>query len=61
MAGTDIVTLKELMGHKSIEMILRYSHPTPEHKLKAMGNVNIGVLGGHFMDTSDTKRNLEVV
>jgi len=61
MAGTDIVTLKELMGHKSIEMTLRYSHPTPEHKLKAMRNVNIEASSRHLLDTSDTKRNLKVL
>ena len=61
MAGTPIVTLKELMGHKSIEMTLRYSHPTPEHKLKAMENVNISALGGHLLDTSDIRRKLKVM
>lgn len=36
MAGIDIRTIQELMGHKDIKMTMRYSHPTPEHKRKAV-------------------------
>ncbi len=36
MAGVDIRTIQELMGHKDIKMTVRYSHPTPEHKKKAV-------------------------
>jgi len=32
MAGVDIRTIQELMGHKDIKMTMRCSHPTPEHK-----------------------------
>ena len=36
MAGVDIVTVKELLGHKSLTMTLRYAHLAPSHKVKAM-------------------------
>ena len=36
MAGVDIRTIQELMGHKDIKMTMRYSHPTPEHKKNAV-------------------------
>ena len=36
MAGVDIRTIQELMGHKDIKMTMRYSHPTPEHKKRAV-------------------------
>ena len=36
MAGVDLQTLKELMGHESISTTIKYVHPTPEHKLRAM-------------------------
>jgi len=36
MAGVDLPTLKELMGHESISTTMQYVHPTPEHKLRAV-------------------------
>ncbi|RMG47590.1 MAG: site-specific integrase [Acidobacteria bacterium] len=35
-SGVDLVTVKELLGHKSIQMTLRYAHPTPEGKRRAV-------------------------
>ncbi len=32
MNGVDLATVKELLGHKSIQMTLRYSHLIREHK-----------------------------
>jgi len=40
MNGIDLVTVQELLGHKSIVMTKRYSHPTPEHKKRAIGLIN---------------------
>jgi len=36
MAGVDLGTLKELMGHSKISTTMRYVHPTPEHKREAV-------------------------
>ena len=36
MAGVDLATLKELMGHSNLSMTMRYVHPTPEHKREAL-------------------------
>jgi len=36
MAGVDLPTLKELMGHSHISMTMRYVHPNPEHKQQAI-------------------------
>ena len=36
MAGVDLRTVQELMGHKTITMTLRYSHLSPAHKLAAV-------------------------
>jgi len=36
MAGVDLATLKELMGHSNISITMRYVHPTPEHKQEAI-------------------------
>jgi integrase len=36
MAGVDLPTVKELMGHKSIAMTLRYTHLSTDHKQRAV-------------------------
>ena len=36
MGGIDLVTVKEILGHSTIEMTMRYAHPTPENKIKAV-------------------------
>ena len=45
MAGVDLKTVQELLGRKTFEMTLRYSHLSPDHKRRA-----IEVLGRR-MDT----------
>jgi site-specific recombinase XerD len=37
MAGVDLTTLKDLLGHQSLDMTLRYAHLSPGHKVKAVG------------------------
>jgi integrase len=36
MADVDLNTVRELLGHKSIAMTLRYAHLAPEHKAAAV-------------------------
>lgn len=36
MAGVDLRTVAELMGHKAIQMTMRYAHLAPEHNLAAV-------------------------
>lgn len=36
MAGVDITTVRELLGHKTLTMTLRYAHLAPTHKVKAV-------------------------
>ncbi len=39
MAGVDLPTVKELMGHKDISMTLRYTHLSSSHKQDAVGKL----------------------
>jgi len=50
MSGIDLNTVRELMGHKSIEMTLRYSHLSPDHKRRA-----VEVLGQRMDSNMDSK------
>lgn len=36
MAGVDLLTIKELAGHKTTAMTLRYSHLSPSHQRQAV-------------------------
>ena len=38
--GIDLVVVKEILGHSSIETTMRYAHAVPERKLKAIEILN---------------------
>ncbi len=40
MAGVDIRTLAEILGHKTMQMVHRYTHLLNDHKLKAVDRIN---------------------
>jgi len=40
MAGADLPTVKELLGHSTLTMTMRYAHVAPSHKRKAVELLN---------------------
>ena len=59
MAGVDLRTVQILMGHKTINMTLRYAHLAPEHLKKAVEALNRGKSHNDFHNTphlSNTKK-----
>lgn len=36
MAGVDLRTVAELLGHRTLQMVMRYSHLAPEHQASAV-------------------------
>jgi site-specific recombinase XerD len=55
MAGVDIRTVQELMGHKSISMTVRYSHLAPKHTLAAVELL----AGSSTVDSTSTRTSTE--
>ncbi|MFQ5512381.1 MAG: tyrosine-type recombinase/integrase [Candidatus Krumholzibacteriia bacterium] len=45
MSGADLHTLKQIMGHASIQTTLKYSHPSPEHRQTAVERMMLSLYG----------------
>jgi len=50
MAGVDIATIQELMGHKDISTTKRYLHPSPSHKKEAVERLTFSPMDT-YLDT----------
>lgn len=59
VAGVDLETVQELMGHKMIAMTPRYAHLAPTHKLQALETLvrpgSVSVQSGYKLATNAKK------
>jgi len=55
MAGVDLRTVQALMGHKTIQMTMRYSHLAPENLKGAVEKLDFGAAENNFSHYLDTK------
>jgi len=58
MKGVDLRTIMELMGHKSLKMVLRYSHLSSDHLKQAVARLD-GVMGGDGTNMAQEGRIIE--
>lgn len=47
-SGMDLPTLAGILGHSKLHMVLRYAHPTPEHKRQAITKLETYVREGRL-------------
>ncbi len=52
IAGVDLATVMQLMGHASISTTMKYAHPSPPHKREAVARLDL---------TQATQQPLDVV
>jgi integrase len=45
MAGIDMRTVAEILGHKTMQMTQRYTHLSPEHLKDAVAKMNLKIFG----------------
>lgn len=62
MSGIDVFTLKELMGHKSLEVTNRYTHLSLEHKRELIDKLNSRLDNNteHFSSSIEVKELIEI-
>jgi integrase len=52
MKGVDLMTVKEFLGHKTIDMTLRYAYLSPDHKRHAVET--LGFFDSHNLVTNES-------
>lgn len=53
MDGASITDIAEVLGHKTLEMVKRYSHLSEAHTKKVVASMNDAIFYDELMKTSD--------
>lgn len=63
MSGVDLTTVKDLLGHKTLTMTLRYAHLAPAHKVAALSLLDTTLNQGPIIQKlySPIKKGLSVM
>jgi hypothetical protein len=56
MAGVDVRTIQELLGHRTLAMTLRYAHLSPAHKRAAVNHLMRPRLGAPTGTATGTRK-----
>jgi len=56
MSGVDLMTVKELLGHATLTMTMRYSHLAPDHRMRAIKTLDSAYQTGTITDTVENSR-----
>ncbi|PKO01659.1 MAG: hypothetical protein CVU43_11785 [Chloroflexi bacterium HGW-Chloroflexi-5] len=56
LQGESLLTIKELLGHKSLAMTIRYSHLMPEHKRQATLNLEKKFLQSRHINSANQNK-----
>ena len=51
MSGVDLMTVKELLGHATLTMTMRYSHLAPDHRMRAIKTLDSAYQTDTITDT----------
>ena len=51
VSGVDLMTVKELLGHATLTMTMRYSHLAPDHRMRAIKTLDSAYLTDTITDT----------
>lgn len=54
MSGVELLTVMELMGHSTLDMVQRYAHLSPRHKRQAMDRFQRHLRGTHLAPAQAT-------